>query len=69
MRPEGVVSKKLMGLRRTLDNMAACKLPAAFTMVVEARREYAITRIAKQNIRCHISRKFFFILLQIGDSV
>ena len=46
MRPEGVVSKKLMGARMMLVSMEACRMPAAFTIRVVASREYDSTMMA-----------------------
>jgi hypothetical protein len=51
MRPEGVVSKKLMGLLRMLVNMDWWRWPAAVTILAEAMTEYTSTRMAGNKTR------------------
>lgn len=47
--PEGVVSKKDIGERRTLASMWLCRVPAARTMRMEAMMEYNKIRSAEED--------------------
>ena len=49
IRPDGVVSKKLIGDRKTESKMASCMLPAARVMRTAANQAYTLTKTAANN--------------------